>query len=158
MFILKILIGILAIYCSVNIAKCHADKIKNKYYFFKDVCMFCKEYEINLSYDKKDLKLFLNNEYSSVEFDTLLKNFITDGEINDDSIPKFLNDKEVREVVSMLNSLGKSDSKSQLLSITNYYKIFSDIQSEKNLEFKKFYSVYVKIGFSIGLMLLIMVI
>ncbi|MBO5713718.1 MAG: hypothetical protein J6R88_05950 [Clostridia bacterium] len=152
---LNIFIGAgLIVVCSM-LGKVKAQKLKNEYLFFSSLRSFCKSYETNLAYGKKDLTVFLNETYALTEFTEVLNNFILNSQI---ALPNYLNAKEVYDVTNFFNELGKSDSASQLITVKSYYNTFLDVEKVKNDEFKKHYSAYLKIGFSIGFMLFLVVI
>lgn len=158
MFVLKICIGALAIVVCVKIAKSKAYNLKIAYYFYKDLCVFCKDFEVNLTYKKASVKNLALNDYSTLEFNNLIQSYADKCNVEDVEFPGFLNDKELLEVKSLFNIIGQSDTQSQLIAIRNYYKIFSDLTVDKKSAYNKYYSIFLKIGFSVGLMILIMVI
>ncbi len=153
--LLKVFIGALLIVICVKIGKIKADSIKNEYLFFYDLRSFVKEYEQNLSFTKKDVKSFITLSYTSTELNELLKSYLNGVEL---VLPNYLSVKETADITAFFNNLGVSDTKTELLSVKNYYQIFNDYVLLKNEKYKKYYSVYLKIGFSVGIMLLVMVI
>ena len=153
--LLKICLGALLIIICVKIGKIKANTVKNEYLFFYDFRSFIKEYEQNLSFSKKDVKSLITLNYTSNELNELLKSYLNGSEL---VLPNFLNSKEIADITAFFNNLGVSDTKTELLSVKNYYQIFNDYVLLKNEKYKKYYSVYLKIGFSVGIMLLIMVI
>ena len=153
--LLKVFIGALFIVICVKIGKIKADSIKNEYLFFYDLRSFVKEYEQNLSFTKKDVKSFITLSYTSNELNELLKSYLNGAEL---VLPNYLSVKETADITAFFNNLGVSDTKTELLSVKNYYQIFNDYVLLKNEKYKKYYSVYLKIGFSVGIMLLVMVI
>lgn len=155
MFVLKISLGLLVVYVCVLIAKSKADKYKNQYLFYSSLCDFCKDFEINLTFNKLSVKQMVKKRYKSNEFNSVL-----DGVLHSESLelPTYLSSKEISDVTKFFSDLGVTDTASQLLTVKNYKNIFCEAQASKNSEYKKYYSVFIKIGFSIGFMIMVMVI
>ena len=66
--------------------------------------------------------------------------------------------EEKFNILSFFNELGKSDSNSQKLTLNFYKDYFLKVLTEKNNEYKKTYALTLKVGFSIGVMLFVLVI
>ena len=152
---LKIVIGISLIVVCTLIGKQKAQKLKNEYLYFSDLRAFCKSFEGNLQYGKKEIESYLNESYLSNDFNNTLNSFISNNSLY---IPSYLNVKEKSDVISFFSELGVSDSVSQLTTIKSFYNVFLEYEKDKNEVFKKYYSAYMKIGFSIGFMLMLVVI
>lgn len=155
MFIIKVLIGILSIIFSVKIGIDKANKYKNEYYFYLSLISFCDNYLLEMSYKKEEIKKFLNFKSSSADFDEFLRAFIKDNKLN---YPKYVNLEEQNLISSLFNLIGKSSSNSQVELIKSYKTNFIKVADEKNKNYNKFYSVYLKLSFICGLALFIMVI
>ena len=152
---IRLLLGVSMLIVCTLIGKQKALKLKNGYLYFSSLRAFCKNYESNLIYGKKEIKTFINEEYSSTYFTSTLKSFIENDKLN---LPDFLSSKESSDVSEFFNFLGVSDSASQLITVKSFYNTFLEYEKDKNESYKKSYSAYLKIGFSIGLMLLLVVI
>ena len=160
--IVKFVIGVALIVICVEIGKSKALKLKNSYLYFSSLSIFCKEYESNLAYDKKNLSIFLSKNYTSNYFNKTLNSFICSDENENFQtktpyLPDFLNEKEKVDVLNFLNSLGYGNTKSQALTVNGYLEIFNELEKEKRELYLKNYSAYLKISFSVGFMLMLMV-
>ncbi len=155
MFAVKIIVGIACVYCSVKISSNKANLLKNRYLFWDSLVEFCSLLLQELSYKKRPIKEVTSNEFISIDFSKTLNDYYLKNEI---TLPNYLSDIESEKVISFLSSIGKSDTESQKIAINTCKIDFENIATQRKLDYKKSYSVILKVGFSIGVMLFIMVI
>lgn len=158
MSILKLLIGVLAVVVFTKIGANKSHSYEQNYRFYNALCVFCSEYISELKFSKKELKSFINKDYGSIEFSNILSQFLTSKNAKETNFPNFLNEVEVNKLFSFFDSLGKSDSESQQGVITAFLNDFTAIKNEKYSIYKKYETFYKKLGFYVGLILLIMVV
>lgn len=156
MWYLRLIIGVVFIVLGTKLGKNKGLKYKNAYNFWSSVVSFCNDLNSDLLYKKSNLNEFLNKNYLSSDFTFLLNEYIKNGKIND--FPEYFSNDDKLEFVNFLSSIGKSDSLSQMQILDAYKSKFAVKLAEKDTEFKKFYSVSLKLGFAIGLGFMIMVI
>ena len=155
MFALKLIVGVLSIVFSCKIGVDKAYKHKKTYYFFESANMFCNAFLSDLLYKRSNLKEIIKIKYTSIEFEDSIKNFVINSKIN---LPNFLSLEEKTLFEGFLNSLGKYDTDSQIKIVEGYRDSFLKISNEKFLTFKKFYTLFIKLGFIFGLTIFILVI
>ena len=155
MFVLKVFLGITIIILSVKIGVDKANKYKKIYYFWQSLVLMCDKFLVELLYKKANISSLKNCKYPFEGFNELLKNFFDNKKI---SLPNFLSKEESILVYEFFNSIGKTDTNSQIKEIESFKNQFLKISIDKNSFFKKYYTVSIKLGFICGLGLFIMVI
>ena len=152
---MKFFLGVCIIIICTLIGKIKAQKYKNVYLYFSSIHSFCKNYLSNLSFSKKNLDCFLSNTYISSDFNSTLNTFIKNEEV---FIPEYLTQKEKDDVITFFSGLGVKNSQAEEILVNSFIKTFLECEAEKNKLYKKYYSTYLKIGFSVGFMLFLLVI
>lgn len=109
-----------------------------------------------LEYRKRSIKETVDIEYLSSDFAKTIYSvyFASDKAF----FPKYLTSYEVEKLKILFESLGTSNLSSQKIMITAYISEYEKIASKLSENNTKNASVIQKIGFFIGLMLLIMVV
>ena len=69
-----------------------------------------------------------------------------------------LTQKEKDDVIAFFSGLGVKNSQAEEILVNSFIKTFLECEAEKNKLYKKYYSTYLKIGFSVGFMLFLLVI
>lgn len=155
MLYLRLSIGVVFILLSTKIGKNKGDKYKCSLLFYESAISFCSNFKSNLLYKKSNLNDFIDFEYSSIEFKVVLENYINNQEIS--CYPEYLSANERLEFDNFFLSLGKTDSLSQIEVINAYKDKFQLKLEDKRVQYKKYYTLTTKLGFVIGLWLMIMV-
>lgn len=155
MFVVKLVVGALSIITCVKIAKNKADTLKNVTNFWQAVIDFSNEMLINLSYKKSAISELFSRDFNSYDFNKLLKNYLSTGDFE---YPDYILDDEKLLLNSFFLYLGKSDTEAQKTFIKSKETTFLNIKEKKQSYENKFYQVVVKVGFSVGVMLFILVI
>ena len=154
MFIVKLSIGVLCVILCLLVAKNRANYIKDKYYYFSSLVNSCELIKSDLIYKKRSIKEILSVDFQSLDFNQTIKSYFN----SDEFFPKYLNIEEKVLVKDYFKALGKGDTNSQLSIISSFKEEFLKIASDSKREFDKSYKVTIKVGFSIGIMLFVLVI
>ena len=154
MFIVKLLIGALSVVLCLIIAKNKAEYIKERYYYFNSLVNSCDLIKTDLLYKKRSIREILSVNFQSSDFLQTLNAYFED----EKWFPSYLTNEELVLVTEYFSVLGKGDTTSQINALTSFKEEFSKIAIEKKKEFEKSYKVTLKVGFSIGIMLFILVI
>ena len=155
MFLVKIMLGVACVYFCSKIAVSKANLYKESYQYYQSCVECCNLLLIEFSYKKRPLKALLEYEFISSDFSDSIKNYIN---YQNYEFPKWLDEKETLRIKTFFEELGKSDIQTQKLAITSYKSEFESILIDKKNEYKKQYSLTLKVGFMVGVMLFIMVI
>ncbi len=150
---MKIFFGFLLLVACVLISYILSDKYRKRKLFYLKFEFFNKKLMNELTFSKKSIieliaELDCENDFNNYLFN-YVKNNITVGKIN------YISSDERDFFINYLDSIGTGDAKSQLNFLTN-----ANIEIKKNLNEsveneKKYKTLYLKIGFLIGLILLI---
>ncbi|MBO5926316.1 MAG: hypothetical protein J6Q38_01995 [Clostridia bacterium] len=155
MFVLKVFIGVISILTAVKIGKNKADAKKECYFYFQNMLFLCDKIISDLSYKKSNLYEILNYKYSSNEFIKTVNSFIKRNPLY---VPEFLSFEESMFVQNYFSSLGTLDSNTQIKNLEAFKDEIKKIYNEKYQDFKKYYTLFMKLGFVSGLTLFILVI
>ncbi len=155
MFALKILVGISCILACVKLSSLKAKNIKEELYYYASACISCDSLVSGLSYSKRTVKELLNVDYPSETFVITVRCYLEDKEL---IFPDFISIEEKITLNNYFGLLGKSSSDAQKTAILSYKDVFLKIQDEKKKKYDKCYSAITKVGFSLGIMLFILVI
>ena len=155
MFLVKLSLGVACIYLCSKIAISKANTLKESYLFWESAVSLCNQLLMEFSYKKRPIKVASSIGYSSNDFKSVVNAFINGSEIE---FPSYLSKLEILKVKSFLSELGKSDCNTQKMALNSYKSDFESVLVDKKLQYKKTYSVTLKVGFSVGVMMLIMVI
>ena len=157
---LKIVLGFISLFVFTYIGKIYSNKLKRGVLTLNDLCDFNDKVINSVDFYKDDiLSLAKKTNYSS-EFGNLLKksNYKKD-EIKYPPIQlKSLDKAKNAAICQYLNTIGKSDDKSQLEYLRKNKGIFEGWYFDSIKESKKLSPIYVKIGFLVGLVVFIILI
>ncbi len=155
MFLVKVGVGIACVYFCCKISSNKALLLKECYLFWDSAVELCNLLLQELTYKKRPLNVVINQNFLSNDFNCLLNDYSSQRTLQ---FPLYVTDVEKSKLKLFLSSLGKSDTESQKMAINANKIDFESIVEQKKLEYKKTYSIILKVGFSIGIMLFIMVI
>ena len=155
MFVLKLLIGISSIIFSVKIGVDLAKKDKNTYQFFNSLINLCDKIISDLSYKKSNIDSLLSTKFQSIELNDMLNNYVKNKKL---VLPSFVSIDERFLIEDIFSSLGKVDSASQIKNLEAYKIELIKITNEKYVKYKKFNTLFIKLGFISGLLVFILVI
>ncbi len=155
MYFIKLLIGVLSIIIFTKIGDNFAKNKKYVYEYYNSFYDFCNMYISELKYSKKTLESFLEKKCFSNDFLNSLSAYIKEEAY---SFPNYVSDLDSDKFKTFLTELGKSDSNSQIGTMNSFLIEFKSLKDSKFLEYNKYKTLYKKLGFFIGLILLIMVV
>ena len=155
MFALKLFLGISCVFACVKLSNLKAKNIKEELYYYSSVCISCDSLISGLSYSKQTVKELLNVDYPSETFVLTVRSYFDEKEL---VFPSFITTEEEITLNNYFNLLGKSNSTAQKTAILSYKDVFLKLQDEKKKKYDKSYSAIIKVGFSLGVMLFILVI
>ncbi len=155
MFILKLLIGIFSIVLAVKIGVDKSLKYKNVYEFYNSLINLCDKIISDLNYKKSKMSVILSNKFQSKDLNDMLKKLVKEKKL---VVPNYLSKEEAFLIEDLFNSLGKVDANSQILAIEAFKTELKKIANEKYEKYKKYNTLFVKLGFISGLLIFIMVI
>ena len=156
MFAIKFIFGVLLVVLSTKIAVIKAKTLKEKYLYYSSAKLMCEGLESELLYFKRPLNEALNIDYPSFYFAKTVKSVIENGYI--DAYPEFLTLEERGKFDGLFLQLGRTDTEAQKACILSNKEDFLKLESEKRVEYNKFYTLTLKLGFLIGVMLFVLVI
>ncbi len=155
MFALKLLIGIFSILVSVKIGIDLAQKDKNSYVFFNELVALCDKILSDLSYKKSNIDKLLAWKFQSNDLNVLLNSYLKRKKL---VFPKYLSVNEKFLIEDIFSTLGKVDTSSQIKNIEAFKSELVTITKEKYEKYKKFNTLFIKLGFIGGLLVFILVI
>ena len=158
MSLLKIVIGVFAIIIFTKIGVNKSKIYEQNYRYYNALCIFCTNLLGELKYSKKELKTFENKEYFSADFSSTLSTFLNEGKDKIIFYPSYLNEVEKSKITTFFEIVGKGDSLSQQGVVNGFLDDFNVLKNEKYQTFNKYKSFYKKLGFYVGLIMLIMVV
>lgn len=149
-YVIGILLLVISIYIGYSIAKKY-DKKLNFYYQFNNFNNILKN---EMLFSQKTIKkIILENYLENDYFYKKLMNYFNDNLVNVDC--KFLDKEEILFYDTYLSTIGQGDLTAQIGYIEKTANYLAEKYNQSLSEQKKYKSLYTKIGFLIGLMLLI---
>lgn len=155
MFVLKLLIGIFSIVVSVKIGIDLAQKDKNAYLFFNGLVSLCDKILSDLSYKKSNIDKLLAGKFQSSDLNVLLNSYLKNKKL---ILPNYLSVEEKFLIEDIFSTLGKVDTLSQIKNLEAFKTELIKITKEKYEKYKKFNTLFIKLGFIGGLLVFILVI
>ncbi len=152
---MNIVIGVLAIIITTYIGLLMSKKFTDKKIFYSNFFEFNKTLKNEIKFSQKSIIEIVNqNKNRSDTFNEHLRKVFISKEKNDFT-SKFLNPDEITFLLSYVNTIGCSDIKTQseYLESTNIYlneKLDSSIKEENKNK-----KTYIKLGFLVGLIILV---
>lgn len=142
-----------------------ARKYRQKQLFFRQFYTFNERFINEISYYRRPLQEFVKKYAYKEEFNQLLLAFFYSLEkkrlvlkdILDKQEYDFLKQEEKVVVMDYFLMLGKGDSASQKLYFSSMRDVLSKLQKEAEDTCKKYADLYIKIGFLLGLLILILI-
>ena len=157
MLLLKLVLGVSCILLFVKVAISKSKLKQEIYSFYYELYLFCNNLYSEMVYSKKPIKEFFSKKYNNVILQGIIQDYL-ENNLQNSKYLDYLEGENKEKVITFFNLLGKSNSESQKNDILAYKNEFLKIYNEKQAEYKKFYSLYVKIAFSVGLIVMIVVI
>ena len=161
-FLLCIAIVAFTSLCGYLLAK----KYRQKKNFFTQMVVFNERFLSELTYFRRPIHEFVFSYTYHDEFLQLLKDYsranlkhnVNMHEILNDSTYSFLKNDEKKIVLNYFSMLGKADSAAQKTYFSSMKEILRSAEIGAITNYQKYGSLYIKIGFLIGLLILILII
>ena len=154
MFLIKVSLGVSLVVLCCCVAKNKANIVKEKVYYFNSLILACDFIKSDLLFKKRNLNEILSVNYPSYDFLQTVNDYF----IGKNTYPDYLTNEELVLIKEFFSMLGGSDANSQITALELFKTEFSKIRDDKKREYDKNYKVTLKVGFSIGIMLLVVVI
>ncbi|MBR5192788.1 MAG: stage III sporulation protein AB [Clostridia bacterium] len=153
---MKIVLGILCLILCCFAGYLISAKYKDRLNFYLDFKNFNDNLKKEISFSQKTIKqILLEKQQNNSIFYTLISKNILSNENPTNKELYFLTKNEIDEVLTYITNVGNSDKNSQLTYLNNFESILNEKVNVVKEEEKKYKNLYIKIGFLIGLMLLI---
>ena len=147
---MRLIFGVICIILSVFLGNMFSEKYVKRKNFYSDFSGFNKKLKANVSFSKRSLLEIINSEdCSNSDFYALLKKYIDKREF--DFTSKYLKTDELDFVKSYFDLIITSDDKTLEDFIDLNTKKLNETYEISLLNEKKYKSLYVKMGFLIGL-------
>ena len=146
---LKIITCILIICISTYIGYSYSNKYIKINDFYKGFYDFNLLIKNKISFSKETLNTIIKNLDDKNIFNEIIKT---------EKTPKFLCEEDIKEFKNYIEKLGKSDSDSQIDILKSYDSILDNKVKEAEKNKDKYKTVFIKIGFLIGLIISVAII
>lgn len=161
-FLLGIAIVAFSSYCGFVLTK----KYRKRKLFFMQLKEFNERFLSEISYYRRPIGEFASKYVYQGEFRVFLENFFTElDEISQSTeaavtfeMCDFLTDEEKSVVGDYFKMLGKGDSASQKVYFSAAKEKLGKLQASAETDCKKYGDLYIKLGFLLGLLILILII
>lgn len=147
-----IILGIVLVFVCSYLGYCFSVKYRDKRIFFQDLYNFNNNLLSEVSFGRNSLKKILKDKDKS-----LFYGLVNDITINNKKVEKNknFNDAEWGFLLNYLEKIGQNDSETEKNFLTSVKeKIYSELQNSI-LNEKKYKSLFIKLGFLIGLIIFI---
>ena len=153
-----VLITIL-IFIIMLIAYAVSEQYKDKFDFYNNLKLFLNQFKINLSFRQEKITEFLDKTTCKKQFKIFIeeyKKFLQTNELNLDRI-KVLDEEDKKELIDIVNNLGKHDTKSELSQLEGFLLIIENKLKIANENKNKMCPMIIKLSllFAIGLAIIL---
>lgn len=157
-FFLGVAIVAFCSFCGYYLAK----KYRKRQSFYTQFWEFNERFLGEIAYYRRPLGEFLSKYTYKNEFELFLNSFYTclkkeDG-LRELAYPDFATEEEKRELIDYFSMLGKGDSGAQKAYFSTAKETLSKRKKESVEACKKYGDLYVKLGFLIGLFILVLIV
>lgn len=142
----RFIIGIILVIISVLIAYLLNFKYSERKRFFDDLYVFTKKTLDKVSFSNETINES-NGEFSK---------YIENPEVINEN--KYLTKQEKEYLVSFFSTIGRTERKNETEKLKRYLYDFSVYKTDAEKEYKKKTPLYIKLGFYVGILLLILII
>ena len=152
---MRLFLGIVLLLLSLFIGYCLSGKYYFRRIFYTDFYNFNTLFGQEIAFKQTTLVNLINNQSNNTDFYFLIKNKVLT-ESNEFCIT-YLTAQEKNFVYEYLEKIGKFDKNTQLEYLKNVSGIILEKQQNSIIDEKKYKTLYIKLSFLIGLILLIVV-
>lgn len=152
---MNIFLGLILLIISTFIGYVLSCKFSDRQAFYLDFASFNKKLKQEVAFKQSTILSLINQLNEDSDFNLSIKSFFIKNELSFDK--KYLTEEEKNYFFDYIKELGKTEKSFQIeyLNATNEMLILKQKESEEDV--KKYKKLYIKIGFLIGLILLILV-
>lgn len=157
----RLVLGLVLLILCVYLGKCYAKKYSDRVCYYTCLISFNEDLSMEANFTRKNLVKLCGKEYKSVDFCDTIKSCIeskikrTSGNLN---LPEYIISERREQILEYFDSIGKYDGKTTEEFCKGYNERFNRYLIDAEKDFNKYNSVCVKLGFLLGLALLITVI
>lgn len=155
---MKIFLGVAIVVLCTFLGYCFSVKYKERKDFFSGFFSFNKLFLTEVQFGKKPLPQIVGELENDKSVFYKIINSVMSGEKPDRKALKFLDEDEYSFLISYVENMGRTDvvSQTELLKRAEIY--LSDKNVKCEAEEKKYKTLYIKIGFLLGLMGFVLII
>ena len=154
---LKIIVGITITAITTFIGKKLSDKFVYRDKFFAALISFNNRLISNLSYKKEELPVFIKNDFGFDDFNSTVSslNFgLSDLGL---SFPDYLKKDDVKISRDYFIAIGKQSNFAETKYLRSMDRVFSEIKEKTAIQAEKSKSLGIKLGFSLGVIVFIII-
>lgn len=147
---MRFLLGVICLILCLFVGYILSQKFSCKRMFYSDFKNFNERLITEVSFSQKTIsQLIINNDS---DFYNLVSNKISDREY---VIPRYLKREEYEFLNDYFSNIGKSDKYTQMLYLNSVKNQIDNCFNKSKEDEKKYKTLYVKMGFLIGLIILV---
>ncbi len=147
---MRLFLGVICLILCLFVGYVLSQKFSYKKRFYSDFKNFNERLTTEVSFTQKTIFQLIND--NDTDFYKFIKNKISDGEsVN----PRYLKKEELEFLDDYISNVGKSDRYTQMLYLNSVKNQIENCFYKSKEDEKKYKSLYVKMGFLIGLIILV---
>lgn len=151
---MRLILGLILLLCCTLIGYCMAGKFIDRKTFYNDFLSFVKKLKQEVSFGQATI-IEIVKDTNIGDFCLLIENYFNS---NNKSIPyPYLNNDDKKVYLDFVEKIGKSDGKTQLDYLNDIEQNVSNEYTKASENEKIYKKLYIKMGFLVGLILLILV-
>lgn len=152
---MNVIVGIIFLLVCVFISYVLSCKYSDKTKFYQDFVAFNNKVISEISFSLNSIPKIIKNSSNDSPFYLVVADFVNNNSFNCNY--KFLKESDKEYVKSYLDNIGKSDRETQLQYFKNINEELSNRVIDAKEDEKKYKSLFIKVGFLIGLIAFIIV-
>ena len=153
---MRLFLGLILLIICTYIGYIKSIKYYFKRTFYDDFVRFNDKLKQEVAFKQGTIKNLLDSEKLETDFYKGLKNFFSQNEGFSFDI-NYLNECEIKRYKDYISKIGASDKALQMEFLQNVNEDITKIQKQCILDEERYKKLYVKLGFFVGLILLILV-
>ena len=162
---MKYVLIIILILCCTYVGYGISKYFSNRKAFFSDLVLMMDKLRLDISFSKEKIGDIVSNFSAlSKPFQKLQSNFLQmlkDNEFNQDVLLREINilkEEEKNSIILFFKSLGRFDVENQTKQIVSFTDEFKRYENESAIQKQKYSSLFIKLGFIIGVLISLLVI
>lgn len=153
---MKLFLGLILLIICIFIGYIKSNKYYFRRVFYDDFVKFNEKFKQEVSFKQRTIKNIIEDELSDSDFITVIKGSIFNEKTTEKNL-NYLNENEIKYFKDYVSTIGTVDKTIQLDFLQNISNEIIDKQKQCVSEENKYKKLYIKLGFFIGLILLILV-